>query len=107
MQRSLAHLRADGWLVAIVEKWNAFAKIRQDAFGFGDLLAVRGDETALVQCTSAANVSHRLAKIRALPAARVWAASPHRSLLVHGWGKQGARGAKKTWVCRVNLVTFP
>jgi hypothetical protein len=36
-QRSLAYLRAEGWQVAIVERWNPHARIRQDLFGdYGD-----------------------------------------------------------------------
>ena len=38
MQRSLKHLRDAGWTCAIVEHWNLHAKIRQDLFGFGELV---------------------------------------------------------------------
>jgi hypothetical protein len=31
--RSLAHLKALGYEERVVEKWNPFAKIRQDLFG--------------------------------------------------------------------------
>lgn len=62
-QRSLEYLREEGYLVAIVEKWNPWAKIRQDLFGFIDLLAIRENETLAVQTTST-NVSERVKKIQ-------------------------------------------
>jgi hypothetical protein len=99
-QRSLQRLRKDGWLVAIVEHWNAFTKRRNDLFGFGDLLAVRKDTVILVQTTSDANVSHRVAKIKEIPAARYWLESPNRRIVIHGWGKKGERGKPKRWECR-------
>ena len=44
-QRTLKRLRDSGDypLVTIVERWNAFAKIRQDLFGIIDLLAIDSD----------------------------------------------------------------
>lgn len=36
-QRLLAHLKALGYHAKFVEKWNAFAKIRQDLFGAGGM----------------------------------------------------------------------
>ena len=66
-QRSLKYLREQGYTVAIVERWNAFAKIRQDLFGFIDLLAIKPGETLAVQTTASGvdrkstrlNSSHR------------------------------------------------
>lgn len=102
-KRSLAKLRAEGWLVAVVERWNPYAKVRQDLFGFIDLLAIRGDETLAVQTTSGAHVAERFEKIRntdAGHAARLWLASPNRKIVIHGWRKVGPRGKRKTWECR-------
>lgn len=99
-QRSLAKLRREGWLVAIVEKYNAFIKRRIDLWGFGDLLAIRGDQCLIVQTTSGAHVSERLTKIRFIPAAEEWIKSPNRKIVVHGWSKRGPRGKRKTWDCR-------
>lgn len=99
-QRSLKKLRAEGWLVAVVERWNPYARIRQDLFGFIDLLAIRGNETLAVQTTSGSNVSARLEKIRATQAAALWLESSSRRITVHGWTKRGARGKRKLWECR-------
>lgn len=100
-QRSLKALRADSWLCAIVERFNPHVKIRQDLFGFADILAIRGDECRLIQTTSGANVAARIAKIKDLPAAATWLSSPSRTIHVHGWRKVGARGKRKVWECRV------
>jgi Trm5-related predicted tRNA methylase len=60
---TLKHLRAEGWTVAVVEKWNPHARIRQDLYGFIDILALRGSETLAVQATSYTNMSSRIKKI--------------------------------------------
>ena len=87
-QRSLAYLRNEGYLVAIVEHWNPFARIRQDLFGFIDLLAIRRDETLAVQVT-ASGVSSRVKKIEASPhLGRVREAG--WKIFVHGWRKNAA-----------------
>ena len=85
-QRSLAHLRNLGYRVAVVERWNPHARIRQDLFGVLDLLAVRDGEILGVQTTSGSNVSARLAKMadsEAVPELR----QAGMRLEVHGWRK--------------------
>lgn len=94
-QRTLKRLRDDGWTAAVVEKWNPHAKIRQDLFGFVDVLGIREGETIAVQACSYGDVSKRVNKI-----------AEHRNtahvrkagwaIEVHGWRKVGAR-----WACRV------
>ena len=99
-QRSLAKLRADGYFVAVVEKWNPHVRIRQDLFGFADLLGFKGDEVLLVQTTSGSNVASRVAKIAGLPVATAWLNGRNHRVIVHGWRKAGPRGGRKTWQCR-------
>ena len=62
-QRSKAHMEAQGYTVAIVERWNPYARIRQDLFGFVDLLCIGNGETVAVQATSGSNVASRVKKI--------------------------------------------
>ena len=65
-QRTLKRLRDSGDypLVSIVERWNAFAKIRQDLFGIIDLLAVDSKgNTVGIQVTSYSNISARVNKM--------------------------------------------
>ncbi|MEY4760669.1 MAG: hypothetical protein RLZZ200_525 [Pseudomonadota bacterium] len=94
-QRSLAELRKRGYpLVAVTEKWNPHARIRQDLFGIVDVLAV-GDDIVAVQATSGSNVASRVAKIAESDAA------PHLRkagirILVHGWRKN----SKGRWELR-------
>ena len=90
-QLTLRHLRADGWpLVEVVEHWNPHARIRQDMFGFVDVIAVRRGETLAVQTTSAANVSSRMRKIAEHP--NVGAVREAGwTIRVHGWKKVGGR----------------
>lgn len=104
-QRSLKRLREAGWTVAITEHWNPFARRRVDLYGFIDLLCFRGNEMLAVQTTSGSNVSARLAKMAALPAAHGWVASGTRRLVIHGWAKRGPRGKAKKWDCREVEVT--
>lgn len=94
MQRSLALLRGEGWRVAVVERWNPHARIRQDLFGVLDLVALRGGETLGVQTTSASNVAARMRKIAEADAVPDLRDAGWR-LEVHGWRKSGRR-----WVCR-------
>lgn len=98
--QSLKLLRGEGWTVAIVERWNPHAKIRQDLFGFCDLLCVRpGGGTMAVQTTTGDNFSKRMAKIALEPRAAICLAAGWK-IEVHGWRKIGARGKRKTWECR-------
>lgn len=108
-QRTLAKLRAEGWeLVAITEKWNPHARIRQDLFGVIDVLAVNSSgEVAAIQTTSGGNVSARLKKI-AESDAYPYLINAGWSVIVHGWGKYKLkRGGKAIrWRCRsVNVYT--
>jgi hypothetical protein len=81
--------------VAIVERWNAYAGIRQDLFGFVDLLALRGHETLAVQATSGSNVAARVTKIAQAEHAAAVRAAGWR-IVVHGWRK--LKSGK--WECR-------
>ena len=88
---TLEHLRAHGWpLVEVVERWNPHAQVRQDLFGFIDVLAVRRDETLAVQATSAANVAARVRKIADNPNINSVREAGWR-IVVHGWAKEGRR----------------
>jgi len=91
-------------MVAITERWNQYAKVRQDLFGFIDLIAVKGNVVLAVQTTTGDNVSARIAKIQALQAFDFWLNPPTREVEVHGWRKVGARGKRKTWQCRRIVV---
>lgn len=100
--RTLAYLRGDlGMQAEVVERWNAHAKIRQDLFGFADVLAASEDRGILaVQATSTPNVSARIHKIRDEPRVYPWLAAGGRVWVI-GWAKRGARGKRKLWTPRI------
>ena len=50
--KTVEYLRDQGYLVGVVEKWIPHTAIRQDLFGFIDVLAVKRDETLAVQVCS-------------------------------------------------------
>lgn len=83
-QLSLDYLRADGWLVEVVERWIPSARTRRDLFGFLDLVALRGDVTLGIQTTSRTNVSEHLRKIADAPALGT-VREAGWTLHVHGW----------------------
>lgn len=106
-QRSKALLEQDGWTVAIVERWNPHVRVRQDLWGFADLIAMKpGHAPKLVQVTSGSNVASRISKIREEPHARV-ALESGFSIEVHGWRKlKVKRGGKAVrWTPRIEPVT--
>jgi hypothetical protein len=94
----LQYLRAQGYLCAIVEKWNAHAQVRQDLWGIADILAVRGQrvdsrdraphwiDIVLVQTTTIANIAAREKKIRAKPHTEFLLRAGVR-IAIHGWGR--------------------
>lgn len=87
---TLRKLREDGYTAQVVEVWNPHARIRQDLFGFIDVLAVKGTETLAVQATSAPNVSSRVNKIADSPLiAAVREAG--WTVVVWGWAKKSNR----------------
>jgi hypothetical protein len=98
-QRSLKKWRDAGWLVAVVEKWNPYVKVRNDLFGLFDLLAIRGNETVGIQTTTASHINVRVDKIKPNPNLDLWCVGNRRAV-VEGWSKRGARGKRKLWECR-------
>jgi hypothetical protein len=99
-QRSLAYLRDIGYEVEVVERWNPFAKRRQDLFGFVDILCVKDGETLGVQTTSDSNVAARIRKIEDSPMLFALRRAGWR-IEVHGW----KRDKSGSWRLRVEDVS--
>ena len=97
-QRSRDWLKKRGTESQIVERWNSFAKVRQDLFGFCDIVALESRIVA-IQVTSGTNVAARVNKIIDEPRARAWLASGGL-IEVHGWRKTGKAGKRKLWNLR-------
>jgi hypothetical protein len=103
-RRSLVHLNELGYQARVVEKWNPFAKVRQDLFG-GDLLALKpGEPVLVIQTTSRANHAARRAKLAATGFALLW----HQAgavMELWSWAKQGPRGQRKTWQLKREVLS--
>lgn len=103
-QRTLKKLKDEGYVTAIVEKWNPHAKIRQDAFGFVDIIALGDKEVLFVQTTTNSHLKEHLTKIqkhvnyKAVKRAKV-------RIQAHGWGQYVEKckngNKKKVWRCTV------
>ena len=94
LQRSKKYLEEQGYLVAIVEKWNPWAKVRQDLFGIFDLLAVKPEDTIAVQVTTLAHMNEREKKMKN---------SSHLAMMPIIWGKEihGWRKLKSGWQVKI------
>lgn len=100
-QRALALCKKNGWVAQVVERWNPYARVRQDLFGIIDIVVLDGGPGGPlgVQVTSGSNVAARLEKARQEPRLAAWLASPAR-FEVWGYSKKGARGKRKLWELR-------
>jgi len=103
--RTLAFLRAAGFVSEVVEKWNPHSKTRHDLYSCIDVICLRPGEQGLlgVQATSGTNHAARVQKILAEPKARLWIEAGQR-LWVISWQKRGARGKRKVWEPRVEKI---
>lgn len=99
-QRSKAYLENAGYLVAITERWNPHARVRQDMFGFVDMLAVKEGEVLAVQTTSRSNMSARARKIAEHENVAAVRKSGIR-IEIHGW----ARDTKGRWSVKIQDVS--
>jgi hypothetical protein len=94
--RSLAYLRREGFLAAVVESWIPHANLRRDLFGFADVLAVhpRDRRFLLVQATTVDHLAGRLAKARGRPELAAWLRAGG-AFELHGWALRAGR-----WYCK-------
>lgn len=99
-QRALADCKKLGWIVQVVEHWNAFARRRIDLFGVIDLIALDGNHGPLaIQVTAAGSHSARRNKALGEPRLAAWLRSGAR-FEVWSYGKKGASGKRKLWTLR-------
>ena len=102
--RSLKRIRMDGWTAAVTERWNPYAGIRQDLFGFIDVLAIREGAVGClaIQATTGDNATKRMAKAAGVEHLKTWLAAGNR-FEVWAWRKMKVkRGGKAVrWSCRI------
>lgn len=92
--------------VAVVERWNPYARIRQDLFGCIDIVALEPHTAIIgVQTTSGSNLAARRTKALAEPRLRLWLEAGG-AFTLHGWSKQGQRGKRKLWTLREEQITL-
>lgn len=90
-QRSLKLLRDLGWHAQVVELWNAHAFIRQDLYGWIDIIACHPTFGILgVQTTTGSHLAERLEKARGNAALVAWVTAGGK-LAAHGWRKLKGR----------------
>jgi hypothetical protein len=102
---TLAILRREGYLAAVVEKWIPKLNRRSDLWRFGDILAVHAQrrEFLIVQTTTLGNVSSRLEKAKRQPELEQWLLAGGK-FQVHGWTlKDGKRRVKRVEVLAGDL----
>lgn len=92
--RSMVALRKLGYTVGMVERWNGHVGIRQDLFGFVDIVAVKPGMVMFVQTTSDAQVRAHIEKLMRHENFKAVESSGAR-LVIHGWSKIANR-----WSCR-------
>lgn len=100
-QRSLKYLRNNGWHCEIVERFSPFSKVRQDLFGFADLLCLKQDYPPLLVQVTSTGWSSRIRKINAEPRACL-ALAVGFSIEVHGWRK--LKTNKNRWTIKITNI---
>lgn len=102
-QLTLAYMRKQGYTCAITERWNAFAKVRQDLFGGIDVLAIKaGVPIVGIQCTTKHNMMERIKKLAALPQISIWLQTGGL-LFVYGWYQESP---KSRWKVEIAELLF-
>jgi hypothetical protein len=107
-QRARAHCKASGWTSQIVERFNIYAKVRQDLFGVIDIVVLDGAGGGPLGVQVCAGASHAARRTKALaePRLKEWLASPAR-FEVWSYSKTGARGKRKLWTLRREPIQLP
>lgn len=105
-RRTLAYLRKCGMTCEVVERWNAYAQVRQDLFGCIDILSIGSIGVILgIQCTTRANQAARMKKALLEPKLKDWLLAGGR-FEVWGWAKVGPKGKRKRWEPSIQAVTL-
>jgi hypothetical protein len=104
-QRARAFCKANGWTSQIVERFNVYAKVRQDLFGVIDLVVLDGQGGGPLGVQVCAGASHAARRDKALaePRLREWLSAPAR-FEVWSYSKRGERGKRKLWTLRREAI---
>lgn len=99
---SLKEARSRGWIVEKTEHWNSFAKVKNDLFGFIDLLCLDpiNNKCIGIQTTSVSNMSARRNKIKESPIYPILKDCGIK-IQLWGWEKKATNGKRQTWTVKV------
>jgi hypothetical protein len=111
IEHTLEWLREHGYDANVTEKWNHFAKVRQDLFGFIDVLAVSDDHMIAIQCTDGSHHAEHVEPILQSVVARRLAY--HMDIEIWSWRKgltgerrkDGKLNRRKEWKLRRDALT--
>lgn len=104
IQRTLAECKKLGWPAAVVEKWIAPARRRQDLFGLFDVVALSTSIIGIQACGASGDAAAHIRKMtdKETPAfdhLTAWLAAGGIAEL-WAWRKVGDRGKRKLWARR-------
>lgn len=102
-QSTLKHLRKEGYYAEVVERWNQYARIRQDFAGICDIIAIGKGETICVQATSGSHVSDRMKKLQSHDNTPILKENGWRVLVI-GWQKKPHKKGSKRLVWKERIV---
>ena len=79
-------MRDDGYLCQVVERWNQFARCRQDLFGIIDIVCIKEGSTVGVQSTTRSNIANHRTKMENNENFKK-VKKAGWELIIHGWAK--------------------
>lgn len=100
--RSIKILKSEGFHCGITEKYNSFVKIKNDLFGFADLVAFKKDLKNIVlaiNATTNSNLSNHIKKYSENKILKDWIECGHR-FEIWCWSKMGKMGKRKLWTLK-------
>ena len=108
-QRTLRELRARGLECAVVERWLAGPKLRQDMFGIIDIIALGPSGVIGVQsCGDSFSQHWNKLTVEKYQETFNWLSTPGNSLVIYAWRKVKVKrgGLAERWMPRVVEVTM-
>lgn len=86
IEKTLKLYRSSGWHCEVQERWNHYAKIRQDMLGFIDIYAMHENgRTLAIQVTTLTNMAAHHNKILNEPRAKMFLKNPNNDIVLIGW----------------------
>jgi hypothetical protein len=97
-QRTLKLFRSQGYICAVTERWNPFARVRQDLFGFIDILVISEWNGIIgLQVTNQGEVPAHVRKLNNCQAVNRWLRAGGGIKIVEWKTKPSKEGRRKFW----------